>query len=296
METITVELAKVLLNSKEPRCGFYMTTKEFVDWALTKNLRNRHLIKPHLKRYSGDMSKGYWRATCQGIGFNIKGMLMDGQHRLLANKSAGYPSIPLLICFGLEEEARRNVDQGKGRTIGDIVRLERGTADSNVKAAINGWIVKIETEDLSIKKFSPDECLDAFDEYQQSIDSLWKTPAVPGFSSPFWAPLVYLHHHGVPLEKLISFRDGCFTGENLGSGDPRLTWRRKCLNLGRSGAFSHTLLHHTMAAVCKFLQGKTLARLPDCLVGAEQVREQLSKMKQLAAKNTTAQMKIGDTQ
>lgn len=285
MERITVKKAEELIKSPEPFASFYETTKEFVDWALDRNIHNRKLRKEFVGRLADDMEAGDFVPTSQGIGFSVRGLLIDGQHRLIANQKADYPPIWLSIHFGLPEAAQINVDQGVGRYVTDILKLSRNVTDPCSKAAVLIWLIRIETGELHLKKVSPAVILRYYDKYKDSLDDIWRSVKDGGFPAPFFAPIVYLRQCMVPFDRLVEFRDGCITGENLGAGDPRLTWRRKIHNLGKnSGKYSITILHHTMAALNKFLAERPLSSLPAQLATTDQIREQLAKLKKTGAK------------
>lgn len=127
MMQINRETAKELVSTiKDPTPFFIETTKEFVDFALELNTHNRKTRKHHIVKFADDMCNGNWTPSCQGVGFSLDGWLIDGQHRLLANKASGYPPIPLLVVFGLPAVAQINVDNVVPRTTANMLELARG--------------------------------------------------------------------------------------------------------------------------------------------------------------------------
>lgn len=76
---------------------YIVTDKAIVDRLLDGNLRNRRLNPGHMKKLSVDIKNGRYVFTGQPIIRDADGYLRDGQHRLVAIKEAGYPSIPLLL-------------------------------------------------------------------------------------------------------------------------------------------------------------------------------------------------------
>ena len=53
------------------------------EW-LTHNTHNRPVSRQTVEQYARDMKAGRWYYTNQGIGFDVNGVMTDGQHRLLA--------------------------------------------------------------------------------------------------------------------------------------------------------------------------------------------------------------------
>ena len=70
----------------------------------TNNERQRKHVFSTSDRYARDMQFGEWLTTHQGIAFNRKGKLFDGQHRLRAAVKANY-TLTCLVFFGVGEDA-----------------------------------------------------------------------------------------------------------------------------------------------------------------------------------------------
>ena len=64
-----------------------------------------------------ELTKGQWKATTQGIGFDTNGVLVDGQHRLMAIQKSGITVDKQLVCYGLK------IDVGKKRTLADLSQI-----------------------------------------------------------------------------------------------------------------------------------------------------------------------------
>jgi len=70
-----------------------------------------------------ELKKGQWKATTQGIGFDTNGVLVDGQHRLMAIQKSGITVDKQLVCYGLEPESKLKIDVGKKRTLSDLTQI-----------------------------------------------------------------------------------------------------------------------------------------------------------------------------
>lgn len=76
---------------------YVVTTKELVDMLLAGNEKNRKPTESHVKKLAMDFRNNRYVFTGQPIIRDDKGYLRDGQHRLIAIKNAGYPSVPILV-------------------------------------------------------------------------------------------------------------------------------------------------------------------------------------------------------
>ncbi|MCA3007919.1 MAG: hypothetical protein INH34_06100 [Phycisphaerales bacterium] len=86
----------------EPTTEIRTVTPEMaVEW-LRRNTNNRRVVWGHVAALRKAMKAGEWTMTHQGIAFDEDGVILDGQHRLLA--LTGMPdgfSIKMMVTFGL---------------------------------------------------------------------------------------------------------------------------------------------------------------------------------------------------
>lgn len=85
---------------------------------------------------------GDGEATANGIGLDKHGVLLDGQHRLMALRDAGYPPGTLLLVTGLEPDAIADIYIGAKRDYYDVIKLlwDEGVAKhavSSIKTLAN---------------------------------------------------------------------------------------------------------------------------------------------------------------
>lgn len=69
-------------------------------WLGRNHPSNRPVAYKRVEAFAGDMREGKWRVTHQGIAFDEKGMLIDGQHRLHAILSAGV-SVRMMVVWSV---------------------------------------------------------------------------------------------------------------------------------------------------------------------------------------------------
>jgi hypothetical protein len=107
-------------------------------WQAKNAACQRKLRQTIVDRYARDMLNGAWKLTHQGIAFDNKGMLIDGQHRLAAIQKAGVP-VKMVVVRDAPTTAFDHVDIGFCRTTADVL-----------KAQGEGWITN---DHIAIARF-----------------------------------------------------------------------------------------------------------------------------------------------
>lgn len=83
---------------------------------------NRKLNQRAVARYVHAMTSGGWRVTHQGIAFDEKGKLIDGQHRLTAIIQSG-KTVQMNVSRYSENAPMAVLDSGTSRSVGDRVQI-----------------------------------------------------------------------------------------------------------------------------------------------------------------------------
>lgn len=87
---------------------------------LKRNIDNRPILPSSVAYYRRLIEAGNWHFTHQGGAQDIRGVVQDGQHRLLACVEAGQPiSMPWWV--GMPVENFKAIDEGKNRSIADLL-------------------------------------------------------------------------------------------------------------------------------------------------------------------------------
>lgn len=100
-------------------------TPEMAKDMLEHNMKNnRRLNGETVRRYARIMHAGGWNLTHQGIAFDDKGALIDGQHRLNAIVQANVP-VKMMVTYGVEhhEGEAFTIDNGQRRTTLNIMQI-----------------------------------------------------------------------------------------------------------------------------------------------------------------------------
>lgn len=89
---------------------------------LDQNTHNRKVRIAHVDRLARDMAAGRYIYTGDPVRFDKHGVLLDGQHRLMAIEKSGVPQT-MLVMYGLSPEAQKYIDGGRKRSAADALAL-----------------------------------------------------------------------------------------------------------------------------------------------------------------------------
>lgn len=124
------------LISTTPQVEIVTASKALVDKLLSMNTRNRLVKKSHVERITREIKDGKFFLTASGIGVSKTGVVLDGQHRLLAIKKAGYPPVKFVLTTGLEDESQIAVDRHAKRSLSDALTLHMNITVSGHMVAL----------------------------------------------------------------------------------------------------------------------------------------------------------------
>jgi hypothetical protein len=198
-------------------------TKQLVDSLLSMNIQNRPIKQGVVEKYARDIKAGKWMLTNQGIGVSDSGVLIDGQHRLEAIKSTGYPPVPILVVTGLSDGCKLAVDQHAKRSARDMLQF---AFDARVSSQAPG-IATCLICSKSIKGWrgghTMSEIYDTIIEYEEEIESVVAIPkSANTFATPYLAAFVDCLKSGIgDIEKLTKFMKDVESGEMLSRNDPQ---------------------------------------------------------------------------
>lgn len=205
---------------------YIVTTPTIVEKLLDGNLRNRKLNAGHMKKLSVDIKNGRYIFNGQPIIRDADGYLRDGQHRLMAIREAGYPSLPILLVTlkGSQskiEEAYDRMDINKSRTYSQ--RLEhKGIDHAKIVASLRKKITYIKTNFNSFPVV-PDSVYDEIGQmYAYEIDAV--APLVNnGFTADMGAAVCLIARATGLLDDCIQMVRKAKAGEMLKISTPEHT-------------------------------------------------------------------------
>ena len=193
-------------------------TPELAKEYLAKNTHNRPVQLAHVRALAADMRAGRWHNTHQGIAFSADGVLLDGQHRLLAIIEAG-TTVVMLITMGLDPEALFGIDINKARTVAQNVGLQGHQYSKAVTAWAN--IVKVIFTAGTERSWKTEDVIRIYKENPVTIRMATSIPDVYKRTGAIGA--AYLLAGPKDQEGVHAFFKLFLSGEGLAAGSPALT-------------------------------------------------------------------------
>ncbi len=198
-------------------CRFEMVTPEKAQVYLDTMLRNRNIRASRVELYKEKMRRGDWLATCQGIGFDEAGHLIEGQHRLQAIIASGQ-TVVLLVVRGLKTEAQLVMDQPAIRQMHEQIHLSRGLETTTQSVAIAKQMMASVSESDTMRLIRRDiQLVERFYiKYSLGIRyamNLFAKEVVPGITiAPVMAPIARAYYSVDEHEILDEFAECVITG------------------------------------------------------------------------------------
>jgi hypothetical protein len=157
------------------RSQWIEVTPELARKWLTNNVRNRTVREDVVKAYARDMANGRWIYTHQGLAFNDKDELIDGQHRLNAVILSGLAAVRMMVTFGLpskidghEMTTMDAVDRGATRSVADQLKIQHGLKNGSVIAMICNSIAPICSSERT-RRLSVGQTLEIYRAFETAI-------------------------------------------------------------------------------------------------------------------------------
>jgi hypothetical protein len=246
-------------------------SKALVDQLLTYNTNNRNVKQAVVERYSRDIKAGNWHITNQGIGVSDEGVLLDGQHRLLALKACNYPKVKMVIVWGLDKETQSYVDQHTKRSARDVFRLSFNASVSSYTPGILNVLARYEPDSGIFlgqgTTMSMDEMYHGFDIYADYIEMVISN----SHDATFYTAPVLAAHVFVAAKSLVSndqvrqFLIDIRTGENLTKTMPAYHLRAFLLSSRRAttkgGSLQFERYSKTKKAIISYAKGESMGAL-----------------------------------
>lgn len=261
------------MNVKELGAAFIDVTPLMAEqWLRENNTHNRKYYENTALGYEKDIKNDAWCVNNQGIGFDVNGVLIDGQHRLAAVVKAGRP-VKMLVVTGLPERQGKaemptqgTIDRVKVRSVGDNLSLVRGIDNANTKVAIANVIaLKVMGTNQRTSAYTAYKIIDLYADELEFILSGKTT--IRGLSfSPVMAAMVFAAR--VRLDQVVEFKDKYFKGTGLEAGHPALTLREFIFNRNSKGGFINSgsgyrasVFNGAANALEAHCKGKTLKKI-----------------------------------
>lgn len=192
-------------------------TPEMARNLLKKNDHNRRVREHHVDFLASEIANGRWKLTSETIAISPDGVIVDGQHRLIAVTQSGV-AVECWVARGVPMDVQDVIDTGTVRTVSDQLQLGDGLKNATMSVAAVRQIVAL-CCDFQKVKISTDLARIILSEFGREIefciDKLF--PFRPGFRAWVIGSLAFAmsadRHTSVFIEALGS-------GENITRGDP----------------------------------------------------------------------------
>ena len=138
----TLKEVKALVNSRKESSTKILLTPEIAEYLIGKNIRNRPKNQMLIQQYANDIKNGKWKYTQQTIQISKSGVVLDGQHRLMAVVLTQI-SIEVLLGCGMDDDIFTVLDTGRVRQTSDTMAIA-GIENPTKIAAMVKFIINFE--------------------------------------------------------------------------------------------------------------------------------------------------------
>jgi hypothetical protein len=246
-----------------PHAEIVTASASLVDRLLSMNTDNRIIRTSVVDAYASEIKINRWVLTNQGIGVSDSGVLIDGQHRLLALKKCGYPPVKLLIVYGLTKEARLAVDQHSKRSARDLLQFAFNAKVARSAPAI-ARLIDRERMAWTGGATPIGRIIDILQEYKEEIELVVSWPS---FEHHFAAPILtgavkVMYEYPERRGDIMAFLDKVRLGEMLSRDEPAYCLRNYISNTRYGGAVDQKEgLAKTVRAIIAEINGKKMKTL-----------------------------------
>jgi hypothetical protein len=118
-----------------------LVTPALANQYLSTNIDNRRLRMPDISRYAQDMASGRWKEdTGEVLKISKQGIVLDGQHRLLAVIKSNIP-VNFHIAFDVDESVFDVLDTGITRSASDVFHVKNIKYENIIPTIISAFTV-----------------------------------------------------------------------------------------------------------------------------------------------------------
>lgn len=201
-----------------------------------RNPNNRRVSDHIVARYARDIALGHWKANGQSIVISREGLLNDGQHRCWSVIEAR-ASIRVVLVFGAERASRDTLDQGKVRTVADVLVMEGAAegGDARYLGAIATFLLTyrkyghITTPVMALRPTRAEitECVAGTPELSRHLRAIPSSNIVALGGRPFLAFCHYIIAERAGFAATREFFEPLLTGAGLAADSPILRMRER---------------------------------------------------------------------
>jgi hypothetical protein len=211
---------------------------------LAANTANRPLSRSTVRGFAEAMRRGDWLVTHQGIAFDTRGVLVDGQHRLAAIVEADLP-VEMTVFTDVEPDTFDVLDTGKRRNAADVLAIE-GEKSSILLAAMVRTVWQYQNRpdaswsggNAAVTNHQIVQTLAANPKLRDFVPVADRIAAETGMIKSAAGAAAYLvdQANKTSKQQLADWHEGILEGAGLGKNDPRLVFRKTMFAMARKQA------------------------------------------------------------
>jgi len=251
-------------TEEKMKAQFIEITPDDAREMLEANIDNRKVSRAHVATLSRDIANDRWQFNGDPIRFDADGVLLDGQHRLMAVIEANKP-IQSLVIRGLPNASKVTIDTGARRTVGDFFQF-RGIADANSVASACRYAMIARHKSTHSRSYSHSEVWEFFNEHPGIKDDVKKMRGVTCGLSGICAAVSYIGSLSASAELIDEWQTVWLEGFGE-RGHPCLTMRTLIYDATLSGKPMHPMTKMRLVSwsMVKLMRGETvtIARIPE---------------------------------
>lgn len=233
-----------------------VTPAQAAQWlAADINHHNRPLREHQVAYLAGEMTRGKWQTTHQGIAFAADGRLLDGQHRLAAIVKAK-KDIQIQVTTGVDESAFSVLDSGMKRSTADRVHLVNDPQQNRLM--VQGITCFLDKSTQALKQVAvsliEDEFIKFSDHWIWAVGQLARVQ--PRLRRPAIIASLMVYHRVKPV-MAQEFATGFVSGADLKSNSPILKLRSVAL----TGTGAEVSYWRCQAAMRMHMKGLPMEKL-----------------------------------
>ena len=225
--------------------GVLLTPKKAAKW-LEGVKYNREISQKTVNKYAKVMKDGDWTLkTGETFKFDWNGEFRDGQHRAWAVIESGV-SILVDVCYGMDPDAIKDIDQCHGRTTADTLEMEsKGSGakiarSQSIASALNIVAANLSGDIYKKQYLSNSQAWAMFNEHKDIVESASLVCKKGALCSK--SVMVAMHYILTRTKTIKQHADAFFeslvSGENLDKGSPVLALRSKFISTKMDGRAS----------------------------------------------------------
>lgn len=217
-------------------CEIEEITPQKAKQMLAVNHVNRRLIDSSVERLQGVIARGEWMEdSTDGIGLDVDGGVVNGQHRLTAI-AEGEVNVRALVVRNVRPEVIKVIDQGLPRNLAQILQMTGKYEYASDLAGAIQWLWRVytdgeKTQTVAAKPSIP-QLLEFFSQHPHLVDSVRvAVDTARGLKGVQRAPIAAFHYLMATVDDTAAdeFFSKLETGAEINPGDPVHSLREKII-------------------------------------------------------------------